>query len=152
VAAPAGEDNEQADWVQRDFGLAAPIASHLRTRCGPSMLLLAGCSLVLGAGNLAGARSPRENKLLLVQFFLKKILLLDSQTNKTKQGKHPSNGQLPLLTELNHRGARRKFNTNKTCKNLFTAYDMNGKNKLAQNFDVRSIYKLHKPTKLQNLG
>jgi hypothetical protein len=62
-----------------------------------------------------------------VQFFLKKILLLDSQTNKTKQGKHPSNGQLPLLTELNHRGARRKFNTNKTCKNLFTAYDMNGK-------------------------
>jgi hypothetical protein len=65
---------------------------------------------------------------------------------------HPSNGQLPLLTELNHRGARRKFNTNKTCKNLFTAYDMNGKNKLAQNFDVRSIYKLHKPTKLQNLG
>jgi hypothetical protein len=40
---------------------------------------------------------------------------------------HPSNGQLPLLTELNHRGARRKFNTNNTCKNLFTAYDMNGK-------------------------
>jgi hypothetical protein len=80
VAAPAGEDNEQADWMQRDFGLAAPIAIYEHAaECG----LLAGCSLGLGAGNLAGARLPREKTNCAI--FFKKILLLDSQTNKTKR-------------------------------------------------------------------
>ena len=55
--------------------------------------------------------------------------------------------RITLLAELNQQKliycARRNFDTKKACKkNLFATYEW--KNKLAQNFGTRSIYKLHK--------
>jgi hypothetical protein len=65
VAAPAGEDNEQADWMQRDFGLAAPIAIYEHAA---DCWLGARSVWELGIWPVPDCRERKQ----IVQFFLKK--------------------------------------------------------------------------------